>query len=120
VQITPATDNEERVKRILAKLEARRARLAPPEPAVVVCPAGALPDEFAAEMFAAGRVAPVLCVPATPTTPDEVAAWERTGVAYQSWLLKRGHAIAEGTDTSQSLSPREAYRRALAGEPLPD
>ena len=115
----PPTD--ERLARIKAKLEARRARRGQiDEPALVICPANELPDEHAAALFAAGRTAPVLCVPPIPQGADAVAAWERTGSVYQAWLLRRGAAIADGADTSAVLTPREAYRRALAGEALPD
>ena len=113
--------SDERLQRIKAKLEARAARRGEaPEPALVICPANELPDEHAAALFAAGRTTPVLCVPPIPEGADAVAAWERTGSVYQAWLLRRGAAIADGTHTSQSLSPREAYRRALACEPLPE
>ena len=114
----PPTD--ERLARIKAKLEARRARRGQiDEPALVICPANELPDEHAAMLAAAGRKSPMLCVPATPQGADAVAAWERTGSAYQAWLLRRGAAIADGAEP-QGYTPREAYRRALAGEPLPE
>ena len=61
----------------------------------------------------------MLCVPAIPEGEDAVAQWERTGSVYQAWLLRRGAAIADGTDTSQGYTPREAYRAAINGEPLP-
>ena len=115
----PPTD--ERLRLVKAKLEARAARRGEVlEPALVICPADELPDEHAAMLAAAGRKSPMLCVPATPQRADAVAAWERTGSVYQAWLLRRGAAIADGADTSAVLTPREAYRRAIAGEPLPD
>ena len=111
---------EERLRRIEQRRRERAARRGEVvEPAVVVCPAGALPDEFAAEQFATGaRTRSGLFVPPIPQGVDAVAAWERVGTVYQAWLLRRGSAIADGADTSQSLTPREAYRRAIAGEPL--
>ena len=113
--------SDERLRLVKAKLEARAARRGEaPEPALVICPANELPDEHAAALFASGRTAPVLCVPPIPEGADAVAAWERTGSVYQAWLLRRGAAIADGADTLAVLTPREAYRRALAGEPLPE
>ena len=113
--------SDERLRLVKAKLEARAARRGEVlEPALVVAPVGTLPDEYAQELVAAGRKSPMLCVPAIPEGEDAVAQWERTGSVYQAWLLRRGAAIAEGADTSAVLTPREAYRRAIAGEPLPD
>ena len=113
--------SDERLRLVKAKLEARAARRGEaPEPALVICPANELPDEHAAMLAAAGRKSPMLCVPAIPEGEDAVAQWEATGASYQQWLLRRGAAIADGADTSAVLTPREAYRRALAGEALPD
>lgn len=111
----------ERLRRLQARLEARRAaRGQAAEPAVVVAPLGTLPDEYAAQLVAQGRQSPMLCVGQTPQTPEQIAAWEQSCAKYQAWLLSHGKRLADGADLSDGSLIREAYRASLTDAPMSD
>lgn len=74
----PKPPTDDKLRRLTEKLEARKARRGQAdEPSIVIAPDGVPPHEHALALFAAGRTAPMLCVPRTPTTPEEVAEWAR-------------------------------------------
>jgi hypothetical protein len=65
---------DERLKRALARLEARRRRANPQSPVFIMLP-GETAGEAVARARAAGRTGGLLIVPKQPTTPEEIEEW---------------------------------------------
>ena len=106
------SSKDERLRRALERLEARRRRANPQSP-VITMQAGESAEEAAARARAAGHEGGLLIVPPVQTAEE----WAHSASRYQAWIL--GRAADNEREPPSRDEIEAAYAASQGHEPMP-